>query len=280
MLRPDYKEFCRLAGQATLIPVVKSVMADLLTPVSAFLAIANRESRAFLLESIERGEHIGRYTFLGARPYMELQARGENIVIRRGSRTENRSGNFLKILKDFLRQYKPASLAGLPPFTAGAVGYFAYDGVRHLENIGEHAKDDLALPDCVLMFFDRVLVFDHLLHQIHIIASADVSQEHPHRAYDRAIADISTLENKLAGGLRPGQWRKTTRGYRGKLKVHAGTSRARFVEAVERCKEYIAATSFRRCSRSDWTSSLKLRRLTSIEPYGPSIRRPTCTFFV
>jgi anthranilate synthase component I len=241
MLRPDYKEFCGLARQATLIPVVKSVMADLLTPVSAFLAIANREPRAFLLESIERGEHIGRYTFLGARPYMELRARGENVVIRRGSRTENRSGNFLKILKDFLRQHKPASFAGLPPFTAGAVGYFAYDGVRRLEDIGEHAKDDLALPDCDLMFFDRVLVFDHLLHQIHIIASADVSQEHPRRAYDRAIADIETLEKKLAAGVRPAHWQETGRGRRGKLKVHAGTSRNCFVEAVERCKEYIAA---------------------------------------
>jgi anthranilate synthase component I len=241
MLRPDYKEFCRLARHATLVPVVKSVLADLLTPVSAFLAIANREPRAFLLESIERGEHIGRYTFLGARPYMELEARGENVVIRRGRRDENRQGHFLQILKGCLRQHKPAFFPGLPPFTAGAVGYFAYDGVRHLEKIGEHAKDDLGLPDCVLMFFDRVLIFDHLLHQIHIVASADVSKEHPRKAYDRAIADIATLERKLVAGARPTYWQRSGLCARGKLKVHAVSSRTQFVDSVARCKEYIAA---------------------------------------
>src|ERR1700687_469135 len=76
ILRPDYKEFSRLATGATLVPVVKSVAADLLTPVSAFLAIAAHEPDAFLLESVERGEQIGRYTFLGARPYMQVRARG------------------------------------------------------------------------------------------------------------------------------------------------------------------------------------------------------------
>jgi anthranilate synthase component 1 len=240
MLRPDYKEFCRLARQATLIPVVKSVVADLLTPVSAFLAVANHESRAFLLESIERGEHIGRHTFLGARPYMELEARGDHVLIRRGNRSESRQGALLQILKDLLRQHRPATFPGLPPFTAGAVGYFSYDAVRRLENIGARSKDDLALPDCVLMFFDRLLVFDHLLHQIHIIATADVSRESPRRAYARATADIAVLEKKLAGGLRPALW-KVVRSRRGKLRIHAGTSRKRFVEAVERCKEYIAA---------------------------------------
>ena len=192
MLRPDYKEFARLAQQATLVPVVKSVTADLLTPVSAFLAIAANEPEAFLLESIERGERIGRYTFLGARPYMRLQARGEEIEIQRGRQVERSKGNVLETLKGLLRQHRAAAIAGLPPFTAGAVGYFAYDSVRQLENIGRAAKDDLSMPDCVLMFFDRLLAFDHLFHQIHIIASADVGAEKPRAAYDRAVADIRT----------------------------------------------------------------------------------------
>lgn len=240
MLRPTYNEFASLARQATLVPVSKSVMADLLTPVSAFLAIADGEANAFLLESIERGERIGRYTFLGARPYMEVRVQGENIELRYGSRSEHRHGNLLQILKDLLRQHRLATFAGLPPFTAGAVGYFAYDMVRHLENVGEHAKNDLNLPDCVLMFFDRLLVFDHLLHQIHIIATADVSRESPREAYDRAVTDIAKLEKKLTAGLRPALW-KTTRRRKGKLKIHSGTSRQRFVESVERCKQYIAA---------------------------------------
>jgi len=218
--------------------VVKSVTADLLTPVSAFLAIAANEPDAFLLESIERGEQIGRYTFLGARPYLQVRARGENVQLQRGRAREQREGSILSILKELLRQHRPATFAGLPRFSAGAVGYFAYDTVRQLERIGEHSKDDLSLPDCVLMFFDRVLAFDHLRHQIHIIASADVSRESPRKAYDRAVADIDILEKKLARGLR---WEKSGKQIDSKLKVHAGTSRSRFMKSVERAKEYIAA---------------------------------------
>jgi len=240
MLRPEYKEFSRLAGEATLVPVVKSVSADLLTPVSAFLKIAAHEPDAFLLESVERGEQIGRYTFLGARPYMQVRARGGEVVVQRGKRKEKRQGSAIQVIKELLRQHRPATVAGLPPFTAGAVGYFAYDAVRQLEKIGEHAKDDFSLPDCVLMFFDRLLAFDHLRHQIHIIATADVSRESPRRAYDRAAADIAVLEKKLAAGLRPEYWHKTSRP-QGKLKIHAGTGRQRFIDSVERAKEYIAA---------------------------------------
>jgi anthranilate synthase component 1 len=241
LLRPEYKEFARLAREFTLVPVVKSVMADLLTPVSAFLAIAANEPEAFLLESVERGEQIGRYTFLGARPYLQVRARGEDVRLQRGRTREQRKGSVLPILKELLRQHRPATTAGLPPFTAGAVGYFAYDAVRQLEKIGEHAKDDLCLPDCVLMFFDRLLAFDHLRHQIHIIATADVSRESPRRAYDRAIADIAVLEKKLARGLRPTHWQQSSRSSKATLKVHAGTSRGRFLKSVERAKEYIAA---------------------------------------
>jgi anthranilate synthase component 1 len=132
-------------------------------------------------------------------------------------------------------------LAGLPPFTAGAVGYCAYDAVRQLEKIGEHAKKDVEFPDCELMFFDRLLAFDHLRHQIHIIATADVSREKPRPAYDHAVADIAILEKKLSAGLRPLEWRKSGHRSKTKLKVHAGTSRRRFIESVARAKEYIAA---------------------------------------
>src|SRR5882672_3794267 len=234
MLRPDYKEFSRLAADATLVPVVKSVAADLLTPVSAFLAIAAGEPDAFLLESVERGEQIGRYTFLGARPYMQVRARGREIVVQRGKRQEKSQGSALQVVKELLRRHRPATVPGLPPFTAGAVGYFAYDMVRQLEKIGEHTKDDLSVPDCILMFFDRLLAFDHLRHQIHIIATADVSSESPRRAFDRAVADILTLEKKLTTGFRPAHWRKTSRQRNAALKIHTETSRPRFTKSVER----------------------------------------------
>jgi anthranilate synthase component I len=241
MIRPDYKEFSRLARESTLVPVVKSVMADLLTPVSAFLAISRGEKQAFLLESIERGEQIGRYTFLGARPYMQLRARDKEIFIEKGKKREQRQGNVFQIAKELLQRHRPAVVPGMPPFTAGAVGFCSYDIVRQLESIGDDTKDDLHLPDCVLMFFDRLLAFDHLHHQIHIIAAADVSAESPRKAYDRAVRDIAVLERKLASGLSSRIWQKHAAKPRGKLKVISRTAREKFEESVERAKEYIRA---------------------------------------
>jgi anthranilate synthase component 1 len=241
MLRPDFKEFSRLARESTLIPVVKSVSADLLTPVSAFLAVAQKEPHAFLLESVERGEQIGRYTFLGARPYMVLRAREGKIEIQRGRQRESIEENVFQVVKHLLREHRPATIPGLPPFIAGAVGYFSYDIIRQLESIGKHAKDDLLLPDAELMFFDRLLAFDHLRHQIHIMAAADVSRESPRRAYDLAVRDIAALERKLAAGLRPALWRKSGKTNAGKLKVHASTTREEHMRRIERCKEYIRA---------------------------------------
>jgi len=112
--------------------------------------------------------------------------------------------------------------------------------VRQLENIGEQARDDLRLPDCCMMFFGRLLAFDHVRRQIDIIAMADVSRETPRKAYDRAVADIRKLEKKLAAGFRANQWKRSaTRS--GELHIHAGTTRQRFLQSVERCKDYIAS---------------------------------------
>ncbi|MGH9500985.1 MAG: anthranilate synthase component I [Terriglobales bacterium] len=241
MVHPDYQEFSRLARKATLIPVVKPVAADLLTPVSAFLAAAGGELEAFLFESVERGEQVGRYTFLGAKPYMQVRASGRDVEVRRGRRVERHQGSVLEVLKNLLREHTFAADDSLPPFTSGAVGYFAYDSVRQLERIGEQANDDLSLPDCLLMFFDRVLAFDHVRHQIQIIATADVSQTSPRKAYDRAVADIAALERKLGAGLRPALLRGSATSARGKPRVQPRTSRERFLQSVERAKEYIRA---------------------------------------
>jgi anthranilate synthase component I len=239
MIRPDFKEFSRLARGATLVPVVKSISADLLTPVSAFLAIAAGEPDAFLLESVEGGERIGRYTFLGVRPFLRLESRGSEITIERGRKVERRTGDVFQVIKALLRQHRPATMEGLPPFTAGAVGYCAYDIVRRLEKIGAHAVDDLDVPDCILMFFDRVLAFDHLHHQIHMVASVDVSAGATQAAYERAVTDLARIEKKLAAGWKPAYWRKAAP--KSKFTVRARTPKAKFLESVRQAKEYIAA---------------------------------------
>jgi anthranilate synthase component I len=241
MLRPDYKEFSSLAHEATLVPVVKSIMADLLTPVSAFLAISRGEKDTFFLESIERGEQIGRYSFLGARPYMRLHARGDEVIIERGKKREVRQGNVLQIAKLLLQQHRPATVPGLPPFTTGAVGFCSYDIVRQMEKIGDRTRDDLHLPDCVLMFFDRLLAFDHLRHQIHIIAAADVSNESPRKAYDSALRDINKIEKRVTSGFSIRSLRRQSTTSSGKLPVRQRTTRENFERAVRTAKEYIAA---------------------------------------
>src|SRR2546428_13849239 len=104
MIHPDYREFSRLARQSTLVPIVKSITADLLSPVSAFFAIGAREPNAFLLESVESGEQIGRYTFFGAQPYMRVEAHGGGIRLHPGKRKEQRQDSALRTPKEQLSQ--------------------------------------------------------------------------------------------------------------------------------------------------------------------------------
>jgi anthranilate synthase component 1 len=240
MLFPNYNEFARLARTATLVPVAKTVAADLRTPVSAFLSIAAEEPNAFLLESVEGGEKIGRYTFLGARPYMILRARGRQITIERHGKKTQQEGDIFKILDGLLHEHTPAHLPGLPPFTAGAVGFFAHDAVRQLEKLPELAKDDLQMPDCNLMFFDRLLAFDHVRHEIFIIATADVRRQSPKQAYAQALRDIARIEKKLAAPL-PAKFLRTPKPKTGKVKVAVSVSKKHFIRTVEKIKEYIMA---------------------------------------
>jgi anthranilate synthase component 1 len=241
MVTPDYKTFLQLSRDATLIPVAKTLSADLLTPVGAFLSVAAKQKYSFLLESVEGGEKIGRYTFVGAQPRMVLTARGRDLTILRGSSEERRTGNVNDVLREHLRQYRPANVPGLPPFTSGGVGYFAYDMVRQFERLPATATADVDVPDCVFTFYDRLLAFDHLKHQLHIIAAADVRAESPRKAYDRALADIDALERKVVTGIHKQQLGWSAPAKKKPIKVRSTMSRDEFLACVRRAKEYIAA---------------------------------------
>ncbi|HEV3039541.1 MAG TPA: anthranilate synthase component I [Candidatus Angelobacter sp.] len=240
MLVPDYKEFSRLAEGATLVPVAKTVAADLRTPVSAFLNVAAEEPYAFLLESVEGGEKVGRYTFLGARPYMVMRARADGIVLEQAGKKQRMEGTVFQVLDRLLREHKHAHVPGLPPFTAGAVGFFSHDAVRQLEKLPNLAKDDLQVPDCVLMFFDRLLAFDHVRHEIYIIATANVRRQSTKAAYAQAVRDIERIEKQLAAPL-PKKYLSAAKPRNGKIKVDPSVSKKSFMRTVERIKEYIAA---------------------------------------
>jgi len=233
---PSRKEFLALARTHTLVPVCRTLMADLETPVSAFLRAAWPERECFLLESVEGGEQVGRYTFIGFTPFKRIVSRGREITITQGRKATRIQGDIFAVLRDALSGHKPARLPGLPPFTAGAVGFFAYDAVRQIERLPARAKDELGIPDACLLFFDEVLAFDHVRKEIWLVVTADVSHGNALAAYTRAVKRLDKLEKQLALPLprpKPGK--------HGKLKVDYRTSKSDFVASVARTKEYIRA---------------------------------------
>src|SRR5947209_87642 len=240
MLVPDFKEFARLAQQATVIPVARTVPADLRTPVSAFLGIAAAEPNAFILESVEGGEKIGRYTFVGARPYMVLRAHGCRLTLERRNKKQTMEGSIFQTLNGLLTEHRPAAVPGLPPFTGGAVGFFAHDAVRQLEKLPQLAKDDLKVPDATFMFFNRLLAFDHVRHEIYIIVTADVREQSPEKAYEQALREIAHIEKQLAVPLSRKQL-APAKPKPGKPRVTISSSKQNFLKTVKKIQEYITA---------------------------------------
>jgi anthranilate synthase component I len=237
LIQPSRKQFLALARNHTLVPVYRTLTADLETPVSAFLRAAWPEQECFLLESVENGEQVGRYTFIGLNPYKRIVAQGRQIDITEGSRTTRIEGDIFAVLRDALGGHKPARLPGLPPFTAGAVGFFAYDAVRQIERLPEEARDELGIPDACLLFFDEVLAFDHVRKQIWIVVTADVTLSSPDDAFKDAVRRLGKLEKRLSQPLP-----KLPRAKANKpVKVTRRTAKRNFLAAVERTKEYIAA---------------------------------------
>jgi anthranilate synthase component I len=247
---PSEREFVRLSRGHSLVPVYRTVTADLETPVSAFLRVARKpngepEPEAFLLESVEGGEHVGRYTFIGIAPYKRIVSRGRTIVVEEDGRRREFEGDIFEELKAALGGHTPARLAGLPPFTAGAVGFFSYDVVRQIERLPVRAKDELGVPDACLMFFDQVLAFDHVKKEIHLIVTADFSRDKrtPAEVHAATVRRLARLEKRLAGALPKPAKKKAL----GKLKLTARTSKAAFLRSVEKTKEYIAAGDVFQC---------------------------------
>ncbi|MGD0629950.1 MAG: anthranilate synthase component I [Terracidiphilus sp.] len=240
-VQPSRKEFLALAKEHTLVPVCRTLTADLETPVSAFLRAAWPERECFLLESVEGGEQVGRYTFIGIEPFKRIVARGRSIAITEGRKTTVSEGDIFAVLRQALGGHKPARLKGLPPFTAGAVGFLAYDAVRQIERLPEQAADELGVPDACLLFFDEVLAFDHVRKEIWLVVTADVTRGKPGDAYETAVKRLARLEKRLARPLPslPAQKGRGTKS--GKLKVKHRTTKKNYLAAVARTKEYIAA---------------------------------------
>ncbi len=241
-VQPSRKEFFALARQHTLVPVCRILTADLETPVSAFLRAAWPESECFLLESVEGGEQVGRYTFIGLAPFKRIVARGRQITVTEGRKVTRFDGDIFAVLRQALGGHKPARLPGLPPFTAGAVGFFSYDAVRQIEQLPELAKDELQIPDACLMFFDEVLAFDHVRKEIWLVVTADVTHGKATESYAHAIKRLDKMERRLSQPLPrfpvPSKGRPGSKKH---INVKLRTAKKDYLAAVDRTKEYIAA---------------------------------------
>ena len=231
----SYEEFAELAGRGTFVPVCKEIVADLLTPVSAFLTIAEDSDHAFLLESVEGGEQVARYSFLGKDPFMVLRARGGRTLMQQaGTRTESERP-FIDVLRDVMSSYQAPFVAGLPRFTGGAVGYLGYDTAAWFEPVPLAPAENG--DDAGFMLFDTVLAFDHIRHRILIIANARIAPGDDLRAqYQFACTRIGFVERELERSL---SRKPVAEG--ASLDVRANMSQADYETMVRTAKEYIAA---------------------------------------
>ncbi|MCI0402407.1 MAG: anthranilate synthase component I [Acidobacteria bacterium] len=240
MVEPDYRTFARLARPGAVVPVARRVTADLLTPVSAYLSLSRRQKFSFLLESVEGGEKIARYSFMGVDPYLRLRYRDGAAEIIENEKVERRTGNLFDELRRLTHAYRPVAMAGLPPFTSGAVGYVAYDVVRLLERLPERAADDLKLPDAQFLFFSQLVAFDHARHQILLIANVFCDgRRTPRQQYDQAVAELDFLEAALTEAPRRRREPRPRRAV--SLDVKSNFRRPDYFGAVRRAKRYIRA---------------------------------------
>ncbi|MBZ5694013.1 MAG: anthranilate synthase component I [Acidobacteriia bacterium] len=238
MIQPDFKTFSSLAQQGNLVPVYETYTADLLTPVGAYLRIARDAKYSFLLESVEGGENIARYTFAGANPVEVFRARGRKCTVETGKKEAHFEADPVEHLRQLTGKYRPVRVPGLPPLIAGAIGYFAYDMVRLIERIPDTGKDDVGVDDCVMMFYLGLLAFDHVQHRVWIVRN--VFTEGPgslRKKYDAAVREIRRTRQMLERPL-PAE-RKAQRA--GPLRVRSNMTKAQFTGAVEKAKEYILA---------------------------------------
>jgi len=272
MYHPSRSEFREKARQGNLIPVWKEVLLDTETPVSAFRKLGNTQY-AFLLESVEGGEKVGRHSFLGSEPFAVFTSKGRTVTVSRdGGQRTRRLGpgeDPLNALAALLSEYKFVEVEGLPKFCGGAVGYLGYDVVRFFERLPQRAQDDLGLPDSMLVLTDTCVIFDHAYHRGKVLSNALVNGD-PDQAYDAAVRKIDALCARLQAPapavLPPRPRPKDT-------SLQANLSREEYERIVTRAKEYIAAGDViqvvlsQRLSRAAAADSFDIyRALRSLNP--------------
>ena len=239
MFHPSIEAFREHAGEGTLVPVYREFLADLETPVTAYLKIARGQDYAFLLESVEKADTIGQYSFLGANPSIIFRSKGRQVtILRDGAEQTYASEDPLADLRALMAEYQPVDVGGLPAFHGGAVGYMSYDQVRFFEDVPDNNPDTLGLPDLYFVITDTILIFDHVKNKIQIVSNSRVG-DNADAAYNEAVRKIGDLERKLRGPLMLATERVHNQVE--DTPIASNFSREDFCAAVRNAKEYICA---------------------------------------
>jgi len=248
-LQPSsFEAFEREARQGNVVPVVRSVLGDLHTPVGTFMRIAGDSRYAFLLESVEGGERIARYSFLGADPEMIVRGQGLQTFVEKNGRTETYPGAATEWVRDYFRGRSLARRSGLVPFAGGAVGYLAYDAAQWFEPVlRDTDTQPLSGPtDALWMFYRTVIAFDRVKQRLEIVSivfteEAGGSHERLRELYDGAVAHTREIEQRIFDtDATPVREQPRNDGPRN-FTLQSNWPRRAFEDGVRRIKEYIAA---------------------------------------
>ena len=276
-----FEEFQTEAEKGNVVPVVRSVLADLHTPVGAFLRVCGDAEQAFLLESIEGGERLARYSFLAANPFMTVRShKGQTVLERDGARKTYPDRTLVEFLRKHFAQYKLARREKLPPLCGGAVGFLAYDAVRWFEKVLDD-RQERDKTDAIWMFFRNILVFDRLKQRIEIVSTvftdeaAAGDEKKLRQLYEAAVAETERLEKLLEENSLPSV--PPQRGEKPKqTQFTSNWKKADYLKAVDKIKDHILAgdayqvvlsQKFKRETSADPLNIYRALRTTNPSPY-------------
>jgi anthranilate synthase component I len=233
----SFKEVLALSRKGNIVPITARISSDLETPVSAFMKLATGKPYSFLLESIEGGEKLARYSFIGYDPFLIVKGTGDDITVQNDRETRAVCGNPAEFLEAIFAEYHPVELEGLPRFTGGAVGYFAYDCARWFEHLPARHTDQIGLPEMLFGLYKNIVAFDHLKQEMIVISNllCDGPQKDMKKRYDRAVHQVNEIVTCLGQPLR--RQRKSPPA--AKATLRAPRDQKQYEAAVRKAKRYI-----------------------------------------
>ncbi len=232
----SFNEVRKLNKHGNVIPIYEKLPADLDTPVSAFMKLARKKKESFLLESIEGGEKLARYSFVGFDPFLKIECDGNKIALMQGNKRKTIEADPLDFIRELFSFYKPVKVDSLPRFTGGGVGYFSYDSIRLVEDIPDTNNDEIQLPDIRIAMYQNIVVFDHLKQEILVIANILHDHGTPglRKKYECAVEHIKGTSQRLSRHLHAKPEEST-----GTSRLVSRTERKVFERNVRKAKKYI-----------------------------------------